>query len=133
MADNKCVSVSSLRTHYHLTEDCCDQQITEIHIDQISCSICRKWKLLVKYLGMNAIVVSDIDCKWINEAEKRHFFFSEWRNEKGKEATYTVLIGALLKIKCGNDAEYVCKLLQSPPSTHLLPTRTGNACASALI
>lgn len=101
--------------------DLCNKRITEIHIGNISRSTCRKWRLLVVYLGLKAIVVSDIEREVTSEEERRSNFFSLWRNEKGTGATYRTLIEALLEINCGSDAEYVCDLLEksareSPPS-----------------
>lgn len=101
---------STLMVDFNLTEECCNQQITEKHIGDISCS---KWRLLYAHLEMGRSVVDDIDRGSKTEEEKRHDFFSCWRNEKGSRATYKVLIEALLKAKCRNDAEYVCKCVQA--------------------
>lgn len=97
--------------YYDLTEERCNRRISEIHIGDISRSICRKWRSLVAYLGLKEIVISDIEHEAVGEEERRCNFFTLWRNEKGSEATYKVLIGALLDIKCRSDAEYVCQLL----------------------
>ena len=61
---------------------------------------------------MKPIIMRDIDCKEMDEDQKRERFFSTWKGNKGSEATYAKLIHALLTIESKEDAEFVCKLLQ---------------------
>lgn len=117
MACQRSVSVSFLMVYYDITEHQCNKQISEIHIRDISRSACRKWRSLVAYLGMKEIVISDIEHESTSEEERRCNLFSLWRDEHGYEATYRVLIDALLEMKCRSDAEYVCQLLQMPCSS----------------
>ena len=103
--------MSSLLEQYQLKEEDVSKQVTDLHINEISRSHCKKWKSLPTYLEMEAIVASDIEKKPIEEEEKRNNFFSKWKEEKGSEATYKALIGALWKMRCREDAESICKLL----------------------
>ena len=107
--------MSSLLEQYQLKEKDLNKQVTDLHIKEISRSHCKKWKSLPAYLEMEDIVASDIEKKPIEEEEKRNNFFSKWKEEKGSEATYKVLIGALQAMRCREDAESICKLLIAVP------------------
>lgn len=114
--------VKDLIKHYHLREEKCRQQISDVDTDEISRSLCRKWRSLPSHLGMNTIDADDIDRGPGNEEEKRRNFLLKWKHLKGSGATYEKLITALLEINCRADAEGVCKLIQpkqavSNPST----------------
>ena len=61
---------------------------------------------------MRDIVVRDIDREGKPEEEKRVTFFKRWKRQKGSQATYKVLISALLQTKRREDAECVCELLK---------------------
>ena len=105
--------MNSLLKQYKIKEEDVNREVTNIHIDKISRSHCEKWKSLPAYLEMEGIVASDIEKKPIEEEEKRNNFFSKWKEEKGSEATYKALIGALLEMKCKKDAESVCEMITS--------------------
>jgi hypothetical protein len=114
--------ITTLMAKFKLTQECCSQQITEEHIYDISFVRGVEWKYLSHLKLSRQKLVHDIERKTgVNEDEKRHDYFSQWRDEKGSEATYGVLIEALLKAKSKLDAEYVCKLLQ-PSSEKKEPT-----------
>ena len=66
-------------------------------------------------LNLNSIVAEDIDRSPKSEEEKRHTFFSTWKQVKGSIATYKALIIALLEVDCAEDAESVCKLVPQVP------------------
>ena len=95
---------------YALTEGDCAKQISNYHLNKVSC---RKWRLLPCLLGMEKIVAGDVDRDCAEEEEKRFEFFSRWKEMRGSAATYGSLISALLTIKCREDAESICKLLRS--------------------
>ena len=116
MSTHQRVSVDFLVANYTLTEECCSRQISEVHIDDISRCICRKWRSLVPQLKLKGIVISDIEHETGVEEERRSKFLSLWKKQKGSEATYRWLIHALLEIDCRSDAEYVCKLLKTSES-----------------
>lgn len=71
MAISESTAVSSLLEQYQLLQEDVNRQITDIHIDEISRSHCKKWKSLPAYMEMEGIVASDIEKKLIEEDEKR--------------------------------------------------------------
>ena len=108
-----CDGLTSAIKKFDLTEKDANRQVSDEHIESFSRSHGRKWKSLPPYLGLNSIVADDIDRTTSKEDEKRHDFFKEWKQRKGSSATYGKLISALLKIECREDAESLCKMLQS--------------------
>ena len=89
-----------------------DNDISDIHLNEISHSHCRKWRLLYSHLLLDKIVVDDVDRMPVTEEEdKRASFFHKWKEIKGSEATYQVLYNALIKIECKSDAEFVRNLV----------------------
>ena len=127
-------TMEDLIIRYHLDIQDCKRQITDEHIDEISRSHCREWRSLPSQLEMSTIVEHDIDCKQIDEDKKRCQFFKKWKDRYGSCATYESLIRALLKIKCVNDAESVCKLLAAPvtPAVSTNQSRCSPATASSV-
>jgi hypothetical protein len=115
----------SLMEHYQLTEQDLDKQISDIHLDKISQSCCRKWKRLPPYLEMESIVGLDANLSAGEEEEKRLSFLFKWRDKKGFKASYKRLICALIEIESLNDAGRVCELVQisrqSSPGYRLEP------------
>ena len=105
-------SVSSLAEHFQLKEGDLAVQISDRQLDEISRSYCRQWKTLRSELGMERIVENDIDRNSTDEEKKRRDLLYKWKEVMGSAATPKALIGALLEIKCREDAEGVCKLLQ---------------------
>ena len=101
-----------LLERYELSEETCDSPVSDQHLGDISRSCCSKWRSLYSHFGMRKIVVRDIDRKTVDEDEKRAAFFDKWQDMMGSGATYRVLLHALLKVGCKDDAEIVCGLLQ---------------------
>ena len=96
----------------HFKQDL-DKVISDLHLDEIARTRCTYWKSLPSRLGLPDIVAKDIDIKGsLLESEKRSEFFRQWKQRKGLEATYRVLVKALLDIDQRLDAEYVCELLR---------------------
>lgn len=110
-ARSSAMSLSCLLKRFQLKEEDLKKQITDKHLDEISCTCCRKWKLLRSRIEMEEIVEHDIEKGPGDEEDKRRKFLRKWKNTKGSGATYEVLITALLEIKCVEDAECICKLL----------------------
>jgi hypothetical protein len=107
--------LEELLKHFRLSEEVSSQQVSYIHIYKLQAH-CRKWRLLPPYLGMEDIIAEDIDRGRGTEEEKRIDFLKKWKDVKGSNATFKVLIGALLDIRQRYDAEGVCKILQAAPS-----------------
>ena len=106
-------TLPELMNRYGLSEADTSQQASDSNLGLITLSCCEKWKSLPPYLVVENIVATDIDKSQKDPQEKRHDFFCEWKKIKGSSATYKVLITALLKIKCVEDAEKVCKILKN--------------------
>ncbi len=110
--------LSSTLQRYHLNESDVLQQVSNIHLQEISHSHCHKWRSLPVALDMeNHLIWEDIDLEVRDEERRRNKFFSCWQSEKGADANYKKLINALLVIGCRQDAEYVCGLLKNTETT----------------
>ena len=102
---------SELLGQFELTEEECQRQISDPHLEEISRTSSRKWRSLPSHLELPDTTVGDIERDSQNEDERRNSFFFTWKHKKGTRATYRKLVRALLKIDCGGDAEKVYKLL----------------------
>ena len=122
--------IASVTEHFELSEVDLNNQVSDCHVEEISTSSCEKWRSLPPYLEMETIVAKDIDRDHPggNECEKRCSFLKKWKSLRGLKATYRSLISALLKVKCREEAEYVCKLLKKRDSNKHL--QSGNSTDS---
>ena len=111
------VTAYSIMERYQLQEEDCSKQISDSHLEKIAHSNCEKWRSLPSYLKMEAIISKDIEREFKGEEERRLEFLKHWKQERGLDATYRELVNALLEIKCRQDAEKVCELLQKFLST----------------
>ena len=103
----------SLREAYELTEQDCTRPIKDADLESISHSHCTYWRKLPTHLGVDKIIINDIDRSQLGSEEaKRSDFFSQWKNSRGSDATYKQLVVALLEINCRQDAEDVLKILK---------------------
>lgn len=109
---NSAELLSTILDHYGLTQENCNEHVSDSLLEKFCQSHCEKWRLLTACLKMKAIAAKDIDRGSKDEDEKRLSFFRRWKHEKGFDATYKVLISALLDIDCRGDAESVCKLMK---------------------
>ena len=74
----------------------------------------------------------NIDWSKVDDDEKRHIIFKTWKKEQGSKATYTKLMKALLRMKCREDAKYICELLKNADSVQPLLQEQSNALAASL-
>ena len=127
-------NVRSPLAHYQLTADIYKEQVSDVHLEKISRSLCKDWKRLPSHLEMKTIVADDIDCKQVNEGEKRRQFLVKWKEIKGSSASYECLIRALLEIESRQDAERVCELLQasSGKATHAFDQTIPDAASTGV-
>ncbi len=103
-------------------------RITDLHLDEITNSHLEKWRLLPSHLELAQIVVSDIEREHRDERGRRRRLLQLWRERTGNRATYRRLIGALLRIGCREDAEYICGLLRDQPQP---PTGEASGLSSS--
>ena len=115
-------AVESLIKQYGLEEKDFNREMADSHLEEFTQHHGEHWRSLPAYLKMKNIVVRDVERKPCGEREKRLTFFIEWKSLYGSGATYYELVHALLKIKCKQDAEAVCKMLQRTKTTALLPS-----------
>ena len=97
------------------------QRISDKDLDNISIYSCSRWRNLPAFLGLNSILVEDINKRTLTEQEKRREFFQVWKATKGSTATYKALIHALLSIGCREDAVCVGRLLLASKSSNDRP------------
>ena len=98
--------------HYELSEEHVRQPINDTHLDEVA-KFCLKWRKLPSHLKMQVSDVANIERDHATEEERRSEFFQTWKQNNGFDATYEILIGALLEIGHRNDAESVCKMLKT--------------------
>ena len=108
------IEINFMIEHFELSETDINQQISDCDVEEISNSFCEKWRSLPPYLEMETIVAKDIDRdhSGCDECEKRCSLLKKWKKLKGQKATYKCLISALLRMKCRDEAEGVCRLLK---------------------
>ena len=85
-----------LMKHYGLSEDDCIKEVSDWHTQQISCE---HWRKLPSCLGLETTTVSDLERDFKTEEERRIGLLKKWKKMKGFDATYKVLIKALLDIE----------------------------------
>lgn len=107
----KPVTVEFILSRHGVPESACNKKITDLHMQEIALKRCRRWKDLPVHLGMEKSDADDLDHKQISETEKIKGFLDKWEQAYGTDATYRVLMDALLKIKNRGDAEFICELL----------------------
>ena len=122
-------SISTLMDNYELTEEDCMRKVSDTDIGKIARSLHGKWKSqLPPLLGMDAIVVTNIlevPGHNMSEEDRRVAFFNEWKQQKGSDACYKILISSLLEVKRREDAESVCMILKETSST--IPLSQGSS------
>ena len=96
--------------------------MSDLQIEKISRSLILEWERLPPYLGLRSIAAEDIenDCSITEPKNKRLKFLNEWKTIKGADATYEVLVCALLQIERQADAQSVCELLQDNPDSGMV-------------
>ena len=111
--------LEDLLSHHQLSLDSTRVQISDEDLDQLSSSCCEDYRRLPPYLGVEAIVLSDIiiERELKSETDRRLAFFRKWKKIKGSGANYQALISALLKINCREDADKICVLVKSLPQS----------------
>ena len=119
-----------MMTTFGLKEEVCTRVVTDAHLEEFTRDYGEDWRTIHAYLELKSIVTRDTDKKPVGEREKRHTFFTEWKFQKSRDATYEKLVSALLKIKNREDAEAVCKMLQCPTDSESrespVPTQAAN-------
>lgn len=119
LAQAMATTVNSL-LELHQLEGLADKKVSDEHLNQISHSCNWQWKLLHPHLEFPAeiegVVEQEIEDMVPNDEEGWRFaLLSKWKDTKGSEATYRMLIRALLEIGCREDAEALLELIRPIP------------------
>ena len=107
--------MDKITEHYELTEAHISKQISDAHLDEVA-QFCLDWQKLPSHLKMEDRIAADTESDHAKQEERRCEFFRTWKEQNGFDATYKILIRALLEIGCRSDAERVCKLLKASVS-----------------
>ena len=106
------LTLPQLLRRYKLTERDCNKEVCDKHLEQLSRECHLEWKSLPGHLGLKKTIVDDIEGIGGDQKGKKHAFLLRWKRIKGFNATYKQLITALLEIDSGEDAGWVCKMMQ---------------------
>ena len=119
--ENENCTIAELIQHHQLTEDDCSRQVSNQHLVLFSQSHCGQWRMLPAFLGMETTIAEGIFHGPGDDENKRYSFLLKWQQKRGPKATYKNLIKALIKVRCSQDADEVCRVLKksviapSPP------------------
>ncbi len=83
--------------------------VSDDHLQEIAGSHCSKWRSLPSHLSMKNPKGSSEE----PEITQKLRFFNSWKKIEGSNATYKVLIKALIRTDQKKDAEFVCQLLKN--------------------
>ena len=90
-----------------------DEECSKEHINEISLFL-TSWKTLAPHLYLEDTDIEEIDQDGKTEQEKKLKTLQKWKERFIFQATYKVLMEALLKIGKADRVRKVCHLLQSP-------------------
>ena len=92
--------------------DLLDQKCSDEHLKSISLFL--DWRSVAPHLGLSERNIEDIEADKKKESERRFKTLQTWRKKYGYKATLKKLAEALLSVENADDAERVCRLLQTP-------------------
>ena len=92
-----------------------DQKCTDEHL--VSISLFLDWRSVAPHLGLSERDIEDIKAENTKESERRLKVLQTWRKKYGYMATFKSFINVLLAVGNADDAERVCRLLQTPAGT----------------
>ena len=95
--------------------DLLDQKCSDEHLKSISLFL--DWRSVAPHLGLSERNIEDIEADKRKESERRLNVLQTWRKKYGYKATLKKLAEALLSVENADDAERVCRLLQTPAGT----------------
>lgn len=124
------MTLKTLVEKYQFSAEELNKKVTENDLDKLALSHGKKWRRLPPHLGLSKSVKDDIDSSHQDERDKRYDFFIFWKERRGSEATFKVLITSLLSIECQEDADYACQILESVLPKRSKGTRTGKSFAT---
>ena len=105
MAQKEDVNVVGLAADHDELSKFCDSSIIPSLADCF-----REWRVIFGSL-LSELDLGDVDRENTTEEEKRIAALRKWRDRKGREATYKILVDALLNRGERHQAESLCKTL----------------------
>ena len=107
--DSEVSEVSEVIHSSGLTEEICNQKISDEHFEIISREFIGDGNL-VPHFKLQQIDWEDIQAVHSNPSAQRYQLLIKWKQRHPADATYLNLIAFLLRIKRRQDAEGVCDL-----------------------
>ena len=92
-----------------------DQRCTDDHLKSISLFL--DWRRVAPHLGLSERDIQDVKFEKRTESEKRLGVLQKWKTKYSYMATFKNLVEALLTVQNADDAERVCRLLQTHADT----------------
>ena len=75
------------------------------------------WRMVAQSLGLSEVDVDDIYSENNSGEERRIAALRKWKTRNGQEATYKLLVDALIRVQRVNTAEKLCQLLADDKGT----------------
>ena len=100
--------VKELRISLHLL----DQKCSNEHLKSISLFL--DWRRVAPHLGLSERDIEGIKADKKTESERRLKVLQNWKQLYGYKATFKNFVSVLMEIGNADDAERVCRLLQTP-------------------
>ena len=89
-----------------------DQKCSDEHLRSISLFL--DWRRVAPHLGLSKRDVEAIEAENRTESERRLEVLQKWKQMYGYKATLKNFVAVLLAVGNADDAEQVCRLLQTP-------------------
>ena len=100
---------TELMQHYNLTECILQKKCSKNHIMEMGKYI--SWNEVGRYLPrIETTDIKDIDCNGTDQKDKRRRLLDLWEERNADDATYDVMITAMLKARKKEEATKVCVL-----------------------
>ena len=108
-------TLDAILQRYGLKETDLNQEINDSNLEIICRKSCTNWRALPRLLGIDGykIILANIERDYTKEDEKKLALFQEWQKMNGFDATYKVLVNALLETRQREDAQCVCEILKA--------------------
>ena len=104
------IKKKNLMDKYQLTDCMLETKCSDEHLLKIKQFI--PWRDVGEFLPeIESHHIDDTAMEGVNESDRRRVFINKWVDLNGDDATYGVMIIALLKGKKRNDATKVCRML----------------------
>ena len=104
------VSLQQLLDTFHLSQDQVDKEVSEDHLREVS-GIIDDHQIVGPELRLTNPEMTEIDRDERTHKLKKQAMLRKWKQKFSLNATYCILIKALLKCSTADQARKVCELL----------------------